>query len=976
MWFTAVWLAVFATLLNTKANAAVVTVFEITSESIYLRSTNEVSVTVSANKFKQSIDIKTENEKMEKNVTGLAADTLYTIEYKDKDGNKVVKWIPTLPAAADRKIKNVRAKDVWDTRMTIFWESDQNAAVVVKSLIIQVNNQNETLEINATHTTLSSLTKSTSYIIQLHAELLDGSFIMSMPITVMTLASVENVRNLVVSTVYENSFDLNWEMKSAVVDSYTLHVKDHTTNYGTPFNYQYVAGLNQTFAKHKVDVRPTGEPTTLDVYLNKEIRPTFKNVRALKASKVQLVISWEMSETFVNGGLYYHEIGNSTTRIASITNVMTEKLLSGLNSNAEYEIHLSANVNNAGRSTPIMKVKTLPTDENSIVNFIQSNIYQDSITLQWSGRVEEGARYEVTVTTVPKTMKYSTDQTNITIFDIPTTSYEVKLKVTELNGVATTRDIQETVDVKVIASAPYKPIMSQFQITSITTTSIVVRWLRIKDSWSYMINYNYGNGTQIGAVYYKETGLTTNVHTFDGLTANTEYSFQITVYAGSDVLKSRNMVATTGDYSGKIDLQIVNVYDDSIDIYWSKLSDNAQYEIDTTPKQPNYPTSNQIDKSSGRRVTLWGLTELSYQIIVKEYQENVADGATLVASNQINVALTKVKREQLATPMVTEISQTAVTVEWNKHMDIMGYRIYYHLSSASPSTAQMNYTNLPADNKMKYKFEIKDLQANTEYKVWIEVTSMKLFVVRSPVVSTTTLLTDSTTITNLKVVNIYKNAYDLTWDAYPQAQEYRVKITSPTVATLDKVFTMNSASIDLGDTTEATFNVNVFVQKRLDEAVTADTVKSSSIVVNLLVEGERPSLYLWVANKTQNSIKLEWNAANGQATFQVHQTCMNPDKSVSRVVMSDGGMLYHTATHMDDDTALNYGTTCTFQVSVSTMNAKPYHFAYKSNVVAVHLYDKFTINRDDLSGSGNMIHSSTILMMSAFMVLTMVIYNN
>jgi len=976
MWFTAVWLAVFVTLLNTQANAEEVTVFEITSESIYLRATKEVSVTVSTNKFEKSIVIKKENEKMEKNVTGLAADTLYTFEYYDTGFNYVAMWIPTLPTVADRKIKNVRAKDVWDTRMTIFWESDQNAAVLVKSLILQVNNQNVTLEIDATMFTLSSLKKSTSYIIQLHAELHDGTFIMSMPITVMTLASVENARNLVVSDVYEDSFDLYWEKKSAVVDPYTVHVKDHTSTFKTSSNYLYVAGLNQTFASHKVDVRPTSEPNTLDVYLNNEIRPTFQNVRALKASKDELVISWEMSETYINGNLHYREIGNSTTRIEFINNAMTEYTLSELNPNKEYEIHLNAHINlTAGRSTPKMKVKTLPTDENSIVNIIQSRVYADSITLQWSGRVDGNATYELTVSTVAN-MKYSTDQNNITIFDIPGPSYVVTIKVTELNGVATTRDIQETVNVNVIDSALYKPIMNQFQITSITTTTIGVMWLRIKDSWSYTMNYNFANGTQIGAVHYNETGFIIKRHSFDGLTSNTEYSIQMTVYAGVDVLKSRNMVATTGNYSNAIDLQIVNVYDDSIDIYWSKLSDDydKKYEIITTPKQPNYPTSNQIDNSLGRRVTLWGLTELNYQVSVKEYRENVVDGVTPVASNPIDVALTKVKREQLATPMVTEISQTAITVEWNKYMDITGYRIYSHLSSASPSTAQLNYTDVPTDDPMKYKFVIKDLIKGTEYKVWIEVISRTLYTVRSPVVSTTTLNTDLTAISNIKVVNKYKNAYDLKWDAYPQAQEYRVKITSPTTTTLDKVFTMNSASIDLSDTTETKFDVNVFLQKRLDEVVAADTVKSSTIVVDLPIEGERPSLYLWVANKTQNTIKLGWNAASAQATFQIHQTCMNPDKSVSRVMMSDGGMLWYTATHVDDDTALDYGTTCTFQVSVNSMNAKPYHFDYKSNVVTVHLYDKFTINRD--GSSGTMIHSSTILMMSAFMVLMFVNYNN
>lgn len=507
--------------------------------------TNENSVTISwdpvtgATSYDLQIAGKTYRVTVtSQTVTGLSANSSYTYQLRSNNGNgsstysasKTIKTTPLPPASP--------SVSATKNSVTLSWSA------VTGATSYDVLFDGSTYRVTGPYKTITGLTPGTSYTYAIRVNNADGSSSYSASRTIATTPNPPIMPLNVSATSTVNSVTINWGASSGAT-GYKLLFDNKTYDVtGTTKTFTgLAANTSHTYRICAVNTGGASEYTPSKTIKTLPLAPTVPtNVRA-EAASYSVIVRWNA----VSGADSYDLLFNGT--VYNVTGISRQ--ITGLNPSTKYSYQVRAR--NAGGISAYSAVNTVttlikpPTVAPANVNATATT---NSVTISWgavggatSYVVEFNGNYSVATGTSTKFGNLS-----------PGTTYTYAVRAKNAGG---TGPFSKQQTIRTIQIAPGVP----GNIRAVAESdSVTVSWNEASRADSYELLFN---GTA-----YTLTGCDYEVK---GLTANTEYSYQVravneagvSAYSAAQVVRTRLEVPR--NIHAEATARTVTVYFDPVD---------------------------------------------------------------------------------------------------------------------------------------------------------------------------------------------------------------------------------------------------------------------------------------------------------------------------------------------------------------------------------------------------------------------------
>ncbi len=443
-------------------------------------------------------------------------------------------------------------------------------------------------------------------------------------------------------------------------------------------------------------------------------------------------VSWATVSGATTYNLQYRPIGSSTwTSVSALTTNLSN--LNGLTSCTDYEFQVEALCGNSSSGySAIETFSTIPTLPTTLTT---ANVTENSADLNW---VNNGgtATYDVQYRPVGSSTWTSItglSSTTTTVSGLTAcTDYEFQVAASCSGGVSGYTASQTF---STMASVP-----TTLTTANVTENSADLNWVNNGGTATYDVQYRpVGSST-----WTSITGLSSTTTTVSGLTACTDYEFQVNAscsggvsgYTASQIFSTTASVPTT--------LTTANVTENSVDLNWVNTGGTATYDVQYRPVGSSTWTS--ITGLSSTTTTVSGLTACTDY----EFQVNAScsGGVSGYTASQIFSTTASVPTT-LTTANVTENS---VDLNWVNTGGTATYDVQYRPVGSSTWTS---ITGLSSTTTT-----VSGLTACTDYEFQVAASCSGGV---SGYTASQTFSTMASVPTTLTTANVTENSADLNW---------------------------------------------------------------------------------------------------------------------------------------------------------------------------------------------------------------------
>jgi hypothetical protein len=307
-------------------------------------------------------------------------------------------------------------------------------------------------------------------------------------------------------------------------------------------------------------------------------------------------------------------------------------------------------------------------------------------------------------------------------------------------------------------------VPSGLNATDIEETSATFNWGTVSTAQSYDIRYKETSDSS-----WIPTTSSTNSTTISGLTAETEYEFQVRAVCSdgtSDYSSSANFTTSAAPQECGVPsrLDATDIEETSATLNWGTVTSAQSYDI----RYKATSDSNWISTTSSTNSTaISGLTaETEYEFQVRAV---CSDGASDYSSSANFTTSAATQECRVPSGLdATDIEQTSATLNWGTVSTAQSYDIRYKETSDSSWISTTSSTNSTA---------ISGLTAETEYEFQVRaVCSDGTSDYSSSANFTTSAATQECGVpSRLDATNITEDSATLTWSEVSSATDYRIQ---------------------------------------------------------------------------------------------------------------------------------------------------------------------------------------------------------
>ena len=548
------------------------------------------------------------------------------------------------------------------------------------------------------------------------------------------------------------------------------------------------------------------------------------SVRSTDTSSSSITVEWAQVTNASSYEVYYSKTsgfaidGSGVTKVTVNNGSTTSKRVTGLQADSTYYFKVVATGSGAYSNSDASAEKSESTDARgsgggvhygklTAPSTITLTPSSNSITVTWVQVAErvrgiaEATSYDVYYSTQAnfnfgaasvrkKTVSSgsnATTSTNVSGLNA-NTAYYFKIVAKANNWTdsdASVEKLARTIKIKLAT-----PTISS---TTTTANSVTVNWNVISNASGYEVHYSKTSGFAIGGLGVTKvtvnSGSTTS-RQITSLTAHTAYYFKMVAkgsgnYSDSDASVEKS--ATTG--KTKLGTPTVNtpsagdITDTSISLSWNRVSNASGYEV-------HYSKTNgfsiggggvtKVTVNSGNTTTqrVTSLTRnTSYYFKVVATGSGAYSNSDASAQQTVKTNKTKLSTPTVGTPSGNAITDTSISLSWNRVTNASGYEVHYSKTNGF-AIGGTGVTKITVNSGSTTTQRITSLTRNTSYYFKVLATGSGGYS-NSDASAQQTVTTGKTklstpTVSSPSAGDITDTSVSLSWGTVPNASGYEV----------------------------------------------------------------------------------------------------------------------------------------------------------------------------------------------------------
>ena len=433
------------------------------------------------------------------------------------------------------------------------------------------------------------------------------------------------------------------------------------------------------------------------------------------------------------------------TKVTVNSGLTTSQNVTSLTANTSYYFKVLATGSGGYSNSDASAQQTVKTNKTKLstptVNTPSGgDITDTSISLSWN-RVTNASGYEVHYSKtngfsiggggVTKVTVNSGNTTSQRITSLTAnTSYYFKVLATGSGGYSNSdASTQQTVKTKKTKLST--PTVSTPSGGAIGDTSVSLSWNRVTNAVGYEIYYSKTNGFAIdsasGVTKVTVNSGNTTSQRITSLTANTSYYFKV-VATGSGSYSNSDASAQKTVTTGKTKLSTPTVStpsggaigDTSVSLSWNRVTNASGYEVHYS-KTSGFTlgavgvtkvTVNSGNTTTQRITSLTANTSYYFKVLATGsggYSNSDASAQQTVKTNK-----TKLSTPTVSTPSSGDITDTSISLSWNRVTNASGYEVHYSKTNGF-SIGGVGVTKVTVNSGNTTTQRVTSLTANTTY---------------------------------------------------------------------------------------------------------------------------------------------------------------------------------------------------------------------------------------------------------------------
>ena len=521
----------------------------------------------------------------------------------------------------------------------------------------------------------------------------------------------------------------------------------------------------------------------------------------------------------------------------SVQTSETSYSINGLTANSSYDVSVYAIANDYEPSDSASITATTDMEKLSKpVNYGVSEVTSSSIKYDWKP-VTNADNYVVTCSLDGVQITAETTETSYTFTGLkPNSEYEVTVTA-QADGY-----YDSNMYVKWVTTSKETLAAPTGLAATVTDSSVKISWTGVSNAASYNVSYSVDGNEK--SVVTSDTS-----YTFDGLTANSEYTFSVVATADNyNNSESASVKATTDKATLAAPTYCAQTAktESSATIEWNAVANAERYVV--SYKLNGAAITETTENTS---CTISGLTaNSSYDVSVTAQANNYYDSAAYDATATTDKAT-------LAAPTgITQTSTTnSVTLTWNEVADAKEYVVTYVADgeTITETTADASYT-------------ITGLAANTSYAVNVLARSDSYYDSAAVSVKATTDKATLAAPTDLTQTGATDSSVTIAWTGVEASARYLVSYVldgeKVSFSTSNTTYTIGGLAANTSyDISVTASSDNCYDSAAAD--VTATTAKTTLAT---------PTGLQWTNVRTSSTVDLKWDAVTNAEEYVITYT--------------------------------------------------------------------------------------------------------